>query len=126
MPENDEIKNVFYDETDQKLYLGSFTNGLFMLSTPKFYTGHIGAGDVYYGQTAYTHNTILTAKGDILGTNGYTKRINAVQKLVPSDYLSILTDSLHRIWVRWGSQLYQLDGTTFAVLRKWSLPGEIA
>lgn len=124
--EADDVKNALYDEVDGKLYLGSFNNGLYILSRHVFSTGSIGAGEVYYGQTPYTNNTVLTAQGDILGTNGYAKRIMAIRKLIPTDYFGILTDSLHRIWVKWGHWLYQLDGTSFAVLRHWELPGEIA
>lgn len=126
LSERDEIKNILYDEADEHLYLGSFTNGLFILSTPAFHAGHIGSGDVYYGQTPYNRNAVLTPQGDILGTDGYTKRIASVKKLIPSDHYGILTDSLHRIWVKWGHWLYQLDGASFAVLRKWALPDEIA
>ncbi|NML41668.1 hypothetical protein HHL17_31070 [Chitinophaga sp. G-6-1-13] len=121
------IQIAWYNEQQGKLYLGSNTKGLFILSKQRFYAlKTLTGGDSYYGQTAYTKDKILTAQGDMISTHGEVHSIPAIRQRMSSDWYSVFTDSLHHIWLKWGPWVYKHDGKSFQLLNRWRFPAKIS
>ncbi|WP_326983269.1 HAMP domain-containing sensor histidine kinase [Chryseobacterium sp. MYb264] len=77
--DTDQIVSIFYDEQYKKLYLGSSTKGLKILSVDRFYTSldHSKYADnVYYASLPFGKNSVITEGGKIydkFGVVGYKK-----------------------------------------------------
>lgn len=122
-----DINVAWYNEQQGKLYLGSTTKGLFILSRQQFYTWKTaGDNNTYYGQTAYDKDRILTAQGNLVRTTGEASTLPAISRLMPSDWYSIFKDRLNNIWIKWGTQVHQFDSGASRLLHSWRLPVKVS
>jgi signal transduction histidine kinase len=117
---------AFYDEREQRLFLGNDTKGLYVYTMQPFITLTAGHDDdVYYGQMAYDESTILTAQGNLLGLSGSARTVTALKQHVRTDFYSILGDTQGFIWAKQETLLYRLRRSDEKVEKTWQLPDRI-
>ncbi|MEL1252248.1 ATP-binding protein [Flavobacterium sp. DGU38] len=95
------IISIYYDRKNLKLYLGSSTNGLCIISFPSFKTVKKDPekNEVYYGAAAFNDSTIITAGGLILNNKKVVDSIPFMKSVFLDERLSILKDIENNIWV---------------------------
>jgi ligand-binding sensor domain-containing protein/anti-sigma regulatory factor (Ser/Thr protein kinase) len=130
-----DIKSFYYDQERGRLYLGSLTRGLFVLTGKAFTTLTTGTGsgefgdllsDIYYGQTPYGDSSVLAAQGKLLSLYGKPMDIPSVSERVSMDYYSLLTDKRGDIWNKTGFMLFRFSPTDFSLKEQWKMPDAIA
>ncbi|WP_254411159.1 sensor histidine kinase [Dyadobacter diqingensis] len=122
------IEKVHYDRINQKVYLGSATEGLFILSKQRFQALTIDGNsrdNVFYGQIPYSDNSVLTSMGRIIGRDSvtgrvFTKVLKHIEKVNPTDKLTIIRDRDNTIWTKLGEDLFHIDNETQKVVKKWT------
>ncbi len=99
--EKSNIISIYYDRKNLKLYLGSSTNGLCIISFPEFKTVKKDPekNEVYYGATAFNDSTIVTTEGLILNNRKVIDSISFVKSDFLEEKLSIVKDDDNNIWL---------------------------
>lgn len=124
---NKRIVSHYYDAKNERLFLGSDVNGLYILNKKKFMVlSENGKEDanIYYATIPYHENEILTAQGTVLskGLNGTIVKTLRSGKIDNSR--ALLRDKTGCIWINEWALLYKCD-SNLNILRKWTLPDEI-
>lgn len=123
------ITGVYYDVVRHRLFLGSTISGLFVLERKQFVTvqsNGASVDEVYYSQTSYSDNSVLTAQGAVLGLTIPSKTIQPIMsKPYMNDRSSILTDSLQHIWVKREKSVYKFTPGGNRQLREWAFPRKV-
>lgn len=109
--EESNIIAIFYDLKNQKLYLGSKTNGLCIISFPDFKTvkkDPLKAAEIYYSALPLTDSTIVTAEGLVLSNKKVLDSIPFVKPVYLNDYISMAKDDSQNLWIisRFSVQCY--------------------
>ncbi|WP_207556476.1 sensor histidine kinase [Flavobacterium frigidimaris] len=100
--EKSNIISLFYDLKNQKLYLGSYTNGLCVISFPDFKTvkkDPLKAAEVYYAGLPLSDSTIVTAEGYIVNNKRVIDSLPFVKTVYLNDHLSIEKDDYKNLWI---------------------------
>ncbi|WP_431242502.1 ATP-binding protein [Flavobacterium sp. P21] len=98
---NSNIVSIYYDESSQKLYLGSNTNGLCIITFPAFKSVKKAPAksEAYYAAQAFTDSTIITPQGLIFNNK---KLIDSLpfEKIVDlNEKITITHDNAKNIWL---------------------------
>lgn len=103
--EKSNIISLYYDYKNHKLYLGSYTNGLCIISFPSFITvkGNSNKSEVYYAAVPFSDNTIITSKGKIFRNNKLIDSISFGKTGFLDERITIAKDNEQNFWV--GRQL---------------------
>jgi signal transduction histidine kinase len=125
--EENEIMSVYYDEMTRRLFLGSFTRGLFVARQHDFeLVQSPGAGDEnYYAQAVYEADKVVTPRGFVLGPAAVGRKLPVFERLTTKDQYSMLIDADKSIWVKLGEMVYHLNQQGTAVLHRWDMEREI-
>lgn len=122
-----EVRRAFYNEEEDKLYLGSSTRGLYVLSRKQFVTRTASQGrNSFYAQLPYGEDGVLTSVGDILRLTGKPSKSAALLKIIIADPFSMFSDSKGNIWFKQGVELFKLQAGTLSILAQWKLPDVIS
>jgi len=99
--ETSKIIAIYYDQNNKKLYLGSGTNGLCIISFPTFksITKNTGKAEVYYAAQAFSDSTIITAEGLILNNKKVIDSIHFPKSVFLDERISIALDDEKNIWI---------------------------
>lgn len=128
-----EIDVIYFDKTGGKIYLGSSTNGLYVLNKHQFQTLTV-AGDnrpnIFYSQLPYQNNTVLTSTGiiagkDVSANTMIDKRLPILKKNNPSDRRIIIRDKNGNIWVKNHGTLIQLSRNGEKTIKQWTFGNEV-
>ncbi|GLU51460.1 ligand-binding sensor domain-containing protein [Dyadobacter frigoris] len=122
------IEEVYQDEATGKIFLGSGTEGLFVLSKHQFLTLNINGDfreNVFYAQLPYGENDILTPNGKIVGKNFITgkvteKSLSVLSNANAADKLILVKDKDGTLWTKRGNILIHLDEKNKKVLNTWN------
>ena len=128
-----EIDVIHFDKTSGKIYLGSSTNGLYVLSKHQFQTLTVTGDDrpnIFYSQLPYLNNAVLTSTGIIVGKDSLTdriidKRLRTMAKINPFDARIIVRDRNDQLWIKNKENLIQLDRNGKKVIKQWRFKNEI-
>lgn len=124
--ESNFIISIHYDTLHKRIYLGSPTNGLFVLDQKKFRVFTSGYRDQsYYSQTHYGQNSILTPKGNIIGPSTHGT-LPAIAKNYREDQYSITRDDQGNIWVKEHEVLSKYDKDGDTLLYQWYCHNDIS
>ncbi|CAA7196369.1 Aerobic respiration control sensor protein ArcB [Chryseobacterium potabilaquae] len=103
------INTFFYDQENDKIFLGSITKGLYVINLSHFYTArkkNIFADNVYYATLPFSDNSVITPKGYIF--NKYSeisqrKSENSINKysLIYDSHGNILYIKSHSLYKRY-------------------------
>ena len=100
--EKSNIISIFYDKKSQKLYLGSYTNGLCIITFPAFKTIKKDinkSAEIYYAALPYTDSTIVTAEGLIFNNKKVLDSIAFLKSMELNEHISIAKDDENNLWV---------------------------
>ncbi|WP_170982841.1 sensor histidine kinase [Dyadobacter frigoris] len=121
------IEEIYYDQLNKQVFLGSGTEGLYVLSQQQFQTINV-KGDfrdnVFYAQVPNDQNTVLTADGRIVGKD-FTTRTTLdrfeplIRRLNGDDKFSMIKTKNGDIWTKQGSVLFHFNKTRDKVLGEW-------
>lgn len=98
-----DTQNIFsahYDKINKRIFLGSKTNGLFVLTRKKFRTmsgGNLLEEHMFYGQAPYGKDKVLTSQGYIFSDTGMVE-IHPQIKEATQDRRTMLRDSKGFFW----------------------------
>ncbi|WP_165940147.1 sensor histidine kinase [Dyadobacter psychrotolerans] len=126
------IHCIYFSKSGNTLFLGSMTQGLFVLAKQLFEpltTKGSEEENVFYAQTAFEENAVLTPRGIILGKNKETGQVFE-RKLNPviasgDDGRSMLTDQKKFLYIKAGEFLNRFDASGKKLLNRWDLKDEI-
>jgi signal transduction histidine kinase len=125
---------VFFDSRHRRLYLGTLTNGLFILDFHSFETLTVGSNEreanIFYAHVARSDSTVITPSLIVLGKSSIGQGI-AYRTPRPVEEPSMNTRTLVRarsgdLWFVRNSTLYQFDSVGKRLKRKWDAGGEIS
>jgi signal transduction histidine kinase len=127
------IQSIHVDPKNGNIFLGSLSDGLFVLTKHIFETlihDDEDTDNVFYAQIAFGKNAILTPNGVILGKNPETGKtvsssLPLIQKLNILDKRTLLRDKKGHVWITVFDMLYELDPDGKEVLNKWDLGDDL-
>lgn len=122
------VVSVYYDEAKEILFIGSADRGLYMLKKKNFsvlVSGFDDPGDVFYGQTVYKGNSLLTPQGILLSPERPPVLLTELKLMSKQDRYGILTDKKGFIWMKGAEHLYKLDPDRLKTMQRWALPDGI-
>ena len=99
--ETSNIIAVYFDSENQKLYLGSGTNGLCIISFPAFksITNNSGRAEVYYAAQALNDSTVITSEGLIINSKKVIDSISFPKSVFLDERLNMALDDEKNIWI---------------------------
>ena len=118
------VSTICYDRKNDRVFVGSYTNGLFVLTNKQFTTLSVeemggGMSNSFLAQVPYGKNSVLTAGGSIFGTDGVDDYIYRFNKY--SDGTSMLRDYEGNIITKHISDLYLWDKNADDIIKSWRL-----
>ncbi|MBX2923443.1 MAG: hypothetical protein KF746_14670 [Chitinophagaceae bacterium] len=116
------IMGALYDPETNRLFLGSTTDGLFVFAFSPFTvikTGRNDLDNVFYSQTFYAPESVLTAQGHIININTRSIEKTALSRFINTDKYSIVTDAAGFIWTKESKTLVRVDPRTLKELQHW-------
>lgn len=127
------IISSFYDDVHEKLFLGAFNKGLYVIETKPFkplLAKIKGTDEVYYGQTLLNTNSILTGQGNLFTLDSASKHISVSQlrpitQAADWDKYNITIDVNGNIWTTNGMTLFKFDHSGKKLLAKWNMHDRI-
>lgn len=112
------IEKVYYDQSTKKIFLGSPTEGLFILTRHQFRVLSV-KGDfrenIFYSQIPFSENSVLTADGRVVGfdpiSGKVTDKLFTPLRNVNSKDRLILSKDLNgtSLWTKNGNLLIRVD-----------------
>ncbi|GLU51418.1 hypothetical protein Dfri01_08790 [Dyadobacter frigoris] len=109
------ISTSYYDEDLGYLFLGSYTNGLYVLRRKNFRTKRFegkGRDNVFYAQKPVSYNAVLSSQGFLFDKNSNSRDIFNLPAFVEDDsryYLAMNRDST--FWIGNSLSLNKMDKT---------------
>lgn len=130
-----DILSAHYDQENRRLFLGSFTDGLFVLTTKNFTaitSGKYVKDNVFYSQVNFDRNSVFVRQGAILGINEADGRLISkrtekwVEGQSSEDKLtSHIVDENDCIWDVKDELLRLYNRNGKEMLREWKLASKI-
>ena len=122
------VISLFYDEENRKLYLGSSTNGLCIVSFPSFKTVKRDAlkTDIYYSSLPFGDSTLLTSEGLILNSEKVIGSIPLMPTRNYNDRVAMAKDDHGNIWIVRKQKLFcYLKETAYKKYRQYDFQQQI-
>ncbi|HEX2629029.1 MAG TPA: ATP-binding protein [Chitinophagaceae bacterium] len=121
------IISIYYDSTNYRLLMGSYTEGLFSARKKQFITLNAPSGfdNVYYGHTAFDPGKVLTPRGYIMDSSGPLSRMNAFADIEDLRTYSMLIAADKTIWTNSASHLYHFNKDGTVLLKRWIFKTEV-
>lgn len=115
----------YYDKKAAVLFAGSLTKGLFVIRKKLFRTFEPpkDLDPVFYGQTVFGKESVLTGRGNLLGPND-NSIISPIHHIRPNTH-SIIADSKGDIWFPHADTLFRYDRKQNKLKSIWASHGEI-
>lgn len=131
--ESRNVKCVYYDEPRKIFYLGSITQGLFVLRKKQFrtllYPSRDEMDNVFYAQVPHDQNSVITPLGIILGLAPQTN--HTIHSRVPFelphswDTRGMIRDKKGFLWVKSATRLVVFYPNSTKPIRSWEMGEEI-
>lgn len=115
------IVAVYYDEEQERVFMGSRSKGLYIYSSKHFHplTSPDEQNNVFYAQAPYGDGGIVTAQGIVFEKNGRAKYLDLMKSgHAQRDRYSMLRDEQGYYWCKNKSSIYKYDPKITKVL--WS------
>ena len=99
--EKSNIVSIYYDLPNKKLYLGSDTKGLCIISFPAFTTvkKELQKSEVYYAAQSFNDSTIITPNGRIFSNKKFVDSIPFQKSALLDEKITIAKDDDQNIWL---------------------------
>jgi signal transduction histidine kinase len=127
------IQSVYRDPTTETIFLGSPSNGLFVLTKQAFEaltSPEPDVANVYYATVPKGDRSVLTPMGIVLSKDpvtgeATTTKVPILEALNTGDKRSLFNDKKGLLWVKMGDFLYQVDLEANRMLFKLNFHTEI-
>lgn len=127
------IDNILLDTASKRVYLGSITEGLYVLSKKQFRTLTLRAPSPHnslYAQIPYDDKSVLTPNGDVLGIEkesgrDFVRHSAYIESLNRYDQRSLLRSKDGTVWFKNESGLTRLGHGEEKETNNWVLPEKI-
>jgi signal transduction histidine kinase len=131
--ENNNISKVYYDGVNDRLFLGSLTRGLFVLSKKAFKTLTVSGKDVdnvMYAQAIFNKNQILIPRGNVLEFTGNSHVDKGLASALAEtddigDRRGILVDRSGNIWRKVFTSIHKIASHGEKILKTWRFDDEV-
>lgn len=106
-----EITCVYHDEKNKRLFLGSLTKGLFMITEKQFWPMRAvtARNNVYYSQAPFGPDSIVTPQGFVFDMKGNTRQLPLLQQYNKGDNYCLQTDQQGNHWYKVGGRLLKFN-----------------
>lgn len=123
-----EIMCVYYDERLGKLFLGSLTKGLFVITKKQFrpMRAVMARNNVFYSQALFGPDGIVTPQGYVFDAQGNVKQLPLLQQYNRGDNYSLQTDEQGNHWYKVGWKLLKFNKDFSELLWERELHDEIS
>lgn len=119
------VSTICYDKKNGRLFIGSYTDGLFVftrkqfstLSTDEMVGGRVG--NSYTAQVILPQNRVLTASGNVFDKNKHLDFLEDFSTM--SDRISVAKDFQGNVWSKKLSMLYKWDKSAQQLLQSWPI-----
>lgn len=117
-----EIRCAYYNIKDGRLFLGSATSGLYVLSPLQFISKHVDGKESLYSQMPYGQDGVFLPNGYVLKPTETAAPLSLFKtKEISNDY-TISTDGKGGSWTRFGAWLRHMQLSPFRYLSTDTLP----
>lgn len=118
---------IYHDEAHRRLFLGSYTKGMYVITQKQFrpMRAGLGSNEVYYSQVPAGNGGVITAQGFEFDENGKAKLLSLLRSHYAGDSYSIQTDRQGNHWYKSGSRLLKFNHDFTALLWERQLHDEI-
>ena len=128
------VASVFYDHKHQRVYLGTLSNGLFIVDFQAFRTLTIDSNEptanIYYAQVAFSDSTVITPSFSVLGIGNegqiVANRLPPPVIEFPMTWKSIVRARSGDIWCLKSNILFRFDRYGQKLKGTWDAGGEIS
>jgi signal transduction histidine kinase len=128
-----DVNSIYFEKNIQRVFIGTGQEGLYVFEKKPFHAvtaNGLAPNEVYYGQTAFDANSVLTSKGvkftfDPVTKKVGTNRLAAVVKATDWDQYGILKDRQGYIWTKRGTKLFRLDSNGNRLISEWTIDSGI-
>ncbi|MBO9151647.1 sensor histidine kinase [Chitinophaga sp. GCM10012297] len=122
-----DIISIYHDEAHHRLFLGSFTKGMYVITQKQFKPMRSGQGsdEVYYSQVPSGTGGVITPQGFEFDEKGNTKTLPLLRNYFTGDKYSIQTDRQGNHWYKTGNRLLQYNHDFTRMLWERRLHDEI-
>jgi signal transduction histidine kinase len=120
------IISIYYDSTNYRLLMGSYTEGMFSARKKQFTTLNApGSDNVYYAHAAFDTNKVLTPRGYIMDSSGPVSRMSGMTGVEDQRTYSLLIAADKTIWRNAGLNLYHFNKEGTVLLKHWVFKSEV-
>ncbi|MES2427564.1 MAG: ATP-binding protein [Bacteroidota bacterium] len=122
-----QIITTYYDVINKRLFLGSMTQGLFVLQYHLFSADRLlmyPNNSVTYALSPYSDNTVLFANGDLVSTNDKELQLPLIKE--NSNGFSLVIDQDKNIWTQKDSVIYKFSPKGDKLLQSYNFPQNLA
>lgn len=120
------ITTAFYDQGKGKLFLGSATLGLFILTEQRFATRHAPKkSNSHYSIMPFGANLVMSSTGYFLGPGEPGARPIPSWDPVLSDFYSVSPDGEQGFWTKGYKGLYHYTNQPIRKNGQWEMPSKI-
>lgn len=121
------IISIYHDSTNQKVFLGSHTKGLFICTPKQFriFKTEETQNDVYYAQAIFRTDNIVTPGGNVFNRGGKIGRVPLPDSIWTNDKYSITQDINGNYWYKSYHRLTKLNRDLTKILWSGSMDDEI-
>ncbi|WP_159469800.1 ATP-binding protein [Dyadobacter sp. 3J3] len=118
------IEKIHHDKVNRKVYLGSGTDGFYVLSKHQF-QAMTAMGDylqnVFYAQLPYGNNAVFTASGDVVGKDQESgkmidRKIPYIRAVNFANKRTLVRDKYGNAWIPEGKSVFKLDSVLGKVI----------
>lgn len=132
-PDAQGIRSIFHDRKSGRIFLGSWSKGLYVFTRQNFSTFHFPLKDnlqIFYGQAAINDSSILVPQGysvslDLLRKKTTVKKFHEIIKQSLYNF-PILIDKQRYIWGNSLDSLTKFSTSGKKILKKWGVNATIS
>lgn len=124
------IVSIYYDKNHLRLFLGSASQGLYVLTRKPFQvvkSSKPSVINVFYAQVPFDSASVVTPDGLILDNHKRMtpeKELSTLKTTNNGDRYSILTDSNGNIWAKSDSLIYQINKKTDSISKIYRISSQ--
>ncbi len=120
------ISTAYYDKEKGKLYLGSATHGLFILTEQRFATRHTPENNnSHYSLLPFDSNLVMSANGYFLGLGQPVARPIPYWDPILSDFYSVSPDGEQGFWTKGYKNIYHYNKKPIRKNGQWEMPAKV-
>ncbi|WP_158618194.1 sensor histidine kinase [Chitinophaga lutea] len=113
-----DIVSVFYDAEHERIFFGSRSRGLYVLTKKQFHplVSPVDQDNVFYAQAPFGDNGIITAQGIAFDSAGNASRVPLLQNIPKGNRYSMERDRAGNFWYKHQNTIYKFNASLTKIL----------